>query len=141
MLREKIISMIIALALDAGVPPYFALSIAMIESELNPMAININQNGTYDRGIFQLNTSWHDDELWYEPERNIRAGIEHIKMLMAVPELLTLWSVAVSYNCGHIRFLSEQGPPVASIGYARKVMAKYEELSGRDCLIMVPGRK
>lgn len=40
-----------------GVNPYILYAIAKVESGFNPRAVNRNKNGTYDIGMFQINTS------------------------------------------------------------------------------------
>jgi hypothetical protein len=123
-----------------NVPPYFALSIALAENgTLNPLAVNINKNGTRDRGIFQTNDSW-DKSDWTDIETNIRAGVGYIKFLLSVPELNTFWDIAVSYNCGYMRFLSEDGPPSASLDYAEKVMALWQKLDRHNYLVSIPSQ-
>jgi soluble lytic murein transglycosylase-like protein len=134
---EQIVSLILNIAITINVPPYFALSIALTENDtLNPRAVNTNENGTKDRGIFQTNDSW-DKSDWTDIETNIRVGITHIKFLMVMPELNTFWSVAVSYNCGHARFLSNN-PPEASLSYAEKVMSLWEELDKQSLMVVIP---
>lgn len=43
-------------AIEYGVDPDTAISIAMAESSLNPLATNTNTNGTTDKGLFQINS-------------------------------------------------------------------------------------
>lgn len=64
------------------IPPELLWAIAKTESNLNPLAINTNLNGTQDIGIMQINSS-HKRELksknislsdLYDPEINISIG-------------------------------------------------------------------
>jgi len=65
-----------------GVPYELLIAIAQVESNFNPRAINTNRNGTVDRGIMQINTSWDSylrrygiDPRWvWEPCYNIHLG-------------------------------------------------------------------
>ena len=63
----------------------------------------------------------------------------HIKMLMKIPELNTFWSVAVAYNCGHERFLSNK-PPESSLDYAEKVMALWQKLERNNFMVAIPNQ-
>lgn len=45
-------------SLHYKVPSNLLKAIANVESKMNPNAININSNGTYDVGIMQINSSW-----------------------------------------------------------------------------------
>jgi hypothetical protein len=68
-----------------GLPQYFCLSIALTENAaLDPYAVNVNSNGTVDRGVFQLSSSWYKEERWHEPEINCRDGIALLKKIMAM---------------------------------------------------------
>jgi soluble lytic murein transglycosylase-like protein len=126
-----IIALILGVAAEIGVPPYFALAIAFEENgALDPAAISpLNSNGTVDLGVMQLNSRYYGDINWRDPETNIRAGCKHIKELIDHPGLNTYWGVAASYNCGIKRFLSE-GPPPKTIDYACRVMQRWLDLSG-----------
>ncbi|MCL2092992.1 MAG: lytic transglycosylase domain-containing protein [Treponema sp.] len=133
---ETILAMIFMIAVEVGVPPNFAISIARVEnSSLNPLAVSQpNSNGTVDLGIFQLNNAYFGHIDWQCPETNIRAGVEHIRWLMEQLEGDTFWSVAVSYNAGLSRL---NNPPESSIEYASKVLALYWELSGGTAPVFV----
>ncbi len=62
-------------------PPYFALSIALEENpNLDALAVHENADGTFDRGLIQLNSGWYSGN-WQDPETNIRAGCVLMKEL------------------------------------------------------------
>lgn len=48
-------------AKNAGVDPDLAMRVAKAESALNPDAVNVNKDGSRDRGIFQINDKWHPE--------------------------------------------------------------------------------
>ncbi|MCL2174427.1 MAG: transglycosylase SLT domain-containing protein [Treponema sp.] len=122
--------LILTIAAEVGIPPNFALAIALEEnSRLDPLAQYVNEDGTIDRGIMQLNSSWYNGN-WQDPETNIRAGCQHIKNLMRKEALNTYWAVAVAYNCGYARFISAKGPPESSAGYGARVIRRWHELEG-----------
>jgi soluble lytic murein transglycosylase-like protein len=117
--------LILAIALEVGVPPYFALAIAFEENRaLDPAAAHVNPDGTVDRGIMQLNSSWYDGD-WRDPETNIRAGCLLIKELYG--KGLNWWQVAIAYNCGYGRLMGGN-PPDASIEYANRVFERWRRL-------------
>jgi len=124
-----IVVLIINIATELNVPPYFALAIAIEENKtLNPTEVSkVNSNGTYDLGVMQLNSEYYGHINWRDPETNIRAGVRHIKRLMNMREFNTYWAVAVAYNCGHVRYLSDNIPR-ESLNYADRVMARWYEL-------------
>ena len=127
---EYIVVLILTIAAEVGIPPNFALAIALEENpRLDPLAQYVNEDGTIDRGIMQLNSSWYNGN-WQDPETNIRAGCLHIKSLIQEEVLNTYWAVAVAYNCGYARYTSERGPPESSAGYGARVMHRWHELEG-----------
>jgi soluble lytic murein transglycosylase-like protein len=124
---EIIEAMILAIAIEVGIPPYLALSIALEENHaLNPLAVNINPDGSRDLGVMQLNDSWFIGD-WRDPETNIRAGCELIKELINKPGM-NYWLVCVAYNCGYGRLLEK--PPDASIEYANRVFVRWNNYRG-----------
>jgi len=129
---DVIVALILFIAADVGIPPYFALAIALEEnSALNPYETNReNTNRTVDLGIMQLNSEYYGHIDWSDPETNIRAGCLHIKDLMNQPGINTYWSVAAAYNCGYYRFISSAGPPEVSVNHANRVMERWLVLEG-----------
>ena len=120
---EKIIALILLIAAEFGLPPYYVLSIALTENEtLDPLAVNVNRNGTRDLGVMQVNSSWFKGD-WRDPETNIRAGCKLIKELS--DKGLNWWQVAIAWNCGYGRLISAQGPPNSSIEYANRVFERW----------------
>lgn len=65
-----------------GVNPRLLKAIAIVESSLNPRAINVNKNLSIDRGIMQINSSWDkhlkkhgiDPAYVWQPCYNIQLG-------------------------------------------------------------------
>jgi soluble lytic murein transglycosylase-like protein len=50
-----------------GISPQILWGIAKVESNLDPSTVNWNQDGTYDFGIMQINSSWYTalgKEIW-----------------------------------------------------------------------------
>ena len=137
-MNETIIALIISIAIEMGIPSGFALSIAVEENpSLDPLAVNENDNGTFDRGIFQLNSSWYNDEFWFDPETNIRAGCAYIKELMSKPGVNTWWSVAICYNAGYGRL---NNPPDTSIEYAGRVISRWRAMDRLSFQVLTGGR-
>lgn len=57
-------------AKEEGVDPDLAIRVAKCESGLDTKAININTDGSKDRGLFQINDKWHpevSDEQAFDP--------------------------------------------------------------------------
>lgn len=134
-MTSEILALILAMSIEANVPPYFVQAIALTEhwggsvenTEINPKAISLpNKDGSVDRGVMQLNSRYYDHVDWSCPETNIREGIALIKSLSKEPLLNTWWAVAVAYNCGYAGFVS--GPPSSSIDYGSRVISVWSQL-------------
>jgi hypothetical protein len=67
-LMEQIIRWV---AKEEGVDPELAVRVARCENpKLDPKAVNINKDGSRDRGLFQINDKWHPqvaDEQAFDP--------------------------------------------------------------------------
>jgi soluble lytic murein transglycosylase-like protein len=142
MLYETIVSLILSIAVEVGVPPLFALAIAMEENPLlNPLAISeVNKNGTVDLGIMQLNSEYYGHIMWHDPGVNVRAGCRHIKDLMNMKEMVTFWCVAVCYNAGAQWLIKNEKPPDAALDYAERVMSRWVDLSNGDIEVLINRR-
>jgi soluble lytic murein transglycosylase-like protein len=124
---EIIKAVIMAAAVEAGIPPYLALSVALEENPaLDPLAVNVNFDGSRDLGVMQLNDSWFKGS-WQDPETNIRAGCALIKELLGKPGM-NYWTACIAYNCGYGRLLEK--PPDASIEYANRVFRRWNAYRG-----------
>ena len=133
---EVIIALILSIALEFNIPPYFALSIAYIENEtLDPLAVNVNKNGTRDLGVMQVNSSWFKGD-WKDPEINIRAGCQYLTKILGMPEISTYWQAAICYNAG-TAWLQWGSPPTSSLTYADKVIDKWNELTKGRALTVI----
>jgi len=127
----------LSIAAEVGIPPYFALSIALEENQsLDPMAVNINNDGSLDLGIMQLNSGWFNGD-WADPETNIRAGCRHIKALMYMPGINTFWQVAVCYNAGTKWHIDRISPPAQSIEYGVRVMVRWNEITNGRARVLL----
>ncbi|MDR0759584.1 MAG: transglycosylase SLT domain-containing protein [Treponema sp.] len=119
-----IAALIVSIALEVGVDPDLALSVALEENAaLDTEAINVNPDGTEDRGVMQLNSSWFTGE-WRDPVTNIRAGCGLLKELLDKPDL-NVFQAIIAYNSGYTGF--KNGPPQSSVAYAARVFRRWNE--------------
>ena len=133
---EAMAALIIAIAVEVGVPSNFALAIALEENwSLNPNAVSKpNRDGSVDLGLMQLNSYYFGHVDWRCPDTNARTGVGLLRELMSLAYLHTYWGVAVSYNAGSRWAARGQDPPPTSVVYANRVMDKWAELEGVDIL-------
>ena len=149
----EIAALVMAIALEMGVPPYFALAIAQEESGLNPAAISPeNSNGTRDYGVMQLNSQYkayfidlywdkNHEFNWENPEDNIYLGCRIIKGLMEHPSINTYWVLAICYNAGCNWLLNGNPPPESSREYATRVMRRWEKESPVGAFAVISGKR
>ena len=87
--KETIEEMIRRIAKEEMVNEDLMVRIALCESQLDPKAVNVNKNGTRDRGLFQINDFWWldiTDEQAFDPEWSTRWACKQVKA-----ERLHLW--------------------------------------------------
>jgi soluble lytic murein transglycosylase-like protein len=92
---------------EYGINPVILWTIAKVESNFNPHAINYNKNGTYDYGIMQINSRWYrvlGHERWMrlsDPCYNIRVGAWVLRNCMETYGYS--WDAIACYNAGSPR--------------------------------------
>ena len=97
-----------------GVPLDIAVRLAYEESRWDENAMHRNRNGTYDHGLYQLNSRYYRVG---GPGRDIRLGLGH---LASMYRITGTWRKAViAYNAGASRVLN---PPASSHRLADRVV-------------------
>jgi hypothetical protein len=81
---EEVMEQIIRwVAKEEGVDPDLAVRVARCENpRLDPKAVNINKDGSRDRGLFQINDKWHKevtDEQAFDPVFSTRFFCKAVK--------------------------------------------------------------
>lgn len=115
----------------------FELVIAIMdgESEYDIMAFGVNDNGSTDSGLMQINScnhEWLETELgitdFFDPKQNILCGVYMIADLMQRHD--DVHEILISYNMGEstMRKLRKKG--IYSTAYSRKVVSKMKKLKG-----------
>lgn len=78
--NEAITLVIFQKSIEYGMPINLAFSLAHEESRFNPKAVNKNDDGSIDRGLFQLNSAsrkhWRTKD-FFDIERNADDGIRY----------------------------------------------------------------
>jgi hypothetical protein len=121
---------------NQGVPVNVALAILREENpSLDFEVVHINQNGSRDLGLWQLNDRyiwsdfipryWDRDDIfrWNNPYHSTYVAIRHIRWLYA--HGFNHWQVILAYNCGYWALLSNS-VPVSSIEYANRAYARLQ---------------
>jgi soluble lytic murein transglycosylase-like protein len=100
------------------------------ESGGNPKALNLNDNGSHDRGLMQINScnfDWLREELgitdFYDPRQNIQCGCYILGLLNKKYD--NIHRVLMSYNMGESRTreLWQQG--IYSSRYSREIVNRF----------------
>ena len=116
-----------------GVDADLIAAIIGTESGGEIKAFNINNNGTHDKGLMQINSfnhKWLTEELgitdFYNPRQNIHCGVFMIADLM--DRHTDLHTVLMAYNMGEKRTRELHRDGIYTSKYSRKIMKIYEEL-------------
>ena len=116
-----------------GVDADLITAIIGTESGGEIKAFNINENGTHDKGLMQINSfnyEWLTRELgitdFYNPRQNIHCGVFMIADLMSRHD--NLHTVLMAYNMGERRTRELHREGIYTSKYSRKVMGVYEKL-------------
>lgn len=120
-------------ALAYNVDPMLALAVLEAESNFDPKATNKNQNGTFDRGYFQINDGtgpWlakrlglaqYNHNMAYDPQLNMKMGIYYLGLLAR--QNSDTHFVLTAYNRGEAgakRMLRTHGTAVSR--YSQRVL-------------------
>jgi len=116
-----------------GVDADLITAIIGTESGGEIKAFNINNNGTHDKGLMQINSfnyEWLTRELgitdFYNPRQNIHCGVYMIADLMS--RHTDLHKILMCYNMGEKRTRELHREGIYTSKYSRKVMGVYEKL-------------
>lgn len=112
------------------VDPYLLFAIAKVESGMNPQAVGVNQDGTYDVGLMQINSS-HFPTLQQQGISGYRLIAEPCTSIMVGASILAdmikvygnNWEAVGAYNAG----LKKENYALR-MQYARKVWNKYQTI-------------
>jgi soluble lytic murein transglycosylase-like protein len=75
------VAIIFSAALAFGVPPWMLCEVARIESGFRVHAVNVNRNGSVDRGLFQLNNVAHPHVNPWNPRESARYAARYLRDL------------------------------------------------------------
>lgn len=102
-----------------GVPEWLLTEVAYVESRFNPTAINVNKNGSIDRGLYQINDVAHPDAPAWCIQGSALYAAKYLKKLY---NLTGSWyNALVCYNAGYGRW--QRGAPERAKRYARMILS------------------
>lgn len=118
-----------------GVDPLLLISIAQVESSMNPKAINKNKNKSIDVGLMQINSIWFSilgkswgitkDSLIEDPCQNVYVGA--YILALNIKKNGVNWKSIGAYNAG----FSDKNEPKREV-YSKKIYNLYVDLLKRN---------
>lgn len=106
---------------ELNVCPYLLTAICETESNFKQYAVNKNYDGSYDRGLFQLNSnSFPNLKNIYDIKINIYNGIKHFKWCLIKSENNEIKALAM-YNAGYGK-VKRYNVGEATLDYINKIM-------------------
>ncbi len=112
-----------------GIDRNLLIAIAQVESGMNPAAVNRNNNGSYDIGLMQINSSHmpklkqlglSEEHLKRDPCASILVGASMLADMMKIYGYS--WEAVGAYNAG-----TGKGRHEIRMRYARKVWERYRQ--------------
>lgn len=103
------------------IPLSLAFSLAYVESNFRPSAVNKNANYTIDRGLFQLNSASFPkltEEEFFDPKISAKYGMSHLRYCLDVAgnDITAL----AMYNAGTSR-VKQNRTPQHTLNYVAKI--------------------
>ncbi len=121
-------------ATEYDIPPLYLARLLYEESKFNPKAINVNSNGTIDKGIAQLNDAYIEEFGWryklgdidpFNPNEAIPTAAKHLSVLykntFASNDIIRWYLVMCAYNCG-LSKTKRMEVPTKTTAYARRII-------------------
>lgn len=100
-----IVSPILRYSIMYNVPIHLSLAVAQVESSFSPEATNVNNNGSVDYGLFQLNnsyrTGWTRSD-FFDINTNTEEGISYLSEMISYFDGDIISAIA-AYNAGPYR--------------------------------------
>lgn len=127
MTKLTIIKLITAYALQYGVDPHVAVSVAAVESNFNPTTIGV----TGDIGVFQLNPRSfpaYTTEQLMNTKLNIKLGVQYLANVKKQCKYQDDINWLVCYNYG-VRNTSQRVKHPALFPYVKKVRVAMRSMS------------
>lgn len=116
--NRQITQIIVDAALLHNVPMNLSFAMGKQESGFDPKAYNHNPNGTWDRGLFQLNSGDHPK--WsvadfYNPVRNAEEAMSEFEELLGSQKSMVVDSALVAYNAGRNSMKNQRIPFITAL--------------------------
>jgi hypothetical protein len=126
---SEIAEIILAASETYGVPPSLAFAVAWEESRYRPRALNArNQNGSVDRGLFQLNNHSFpklSEKDFFDPRINAQYGIAHLRWCLDAGRSETV--ALAMYNAGVVR-VNANGTPKTTLEYVGRILNSWRKI-------------
>ena len=125
---EETSELILYYASMLNIAPALAFALCEEESGYNPIAMNRNQNGTIDRGLFQLNSATFPNLKtldFHDPGLNTWHGLSHLRWCL--DNAGTEVSGLAMYNAGVNRVRSAETPK-RTLDYVSRILKKERKI-------------
>jgi len=127
--NRKVAEIIFDMCIKYNIPLNIGFALAYEESRFNPKAINNNNNnGTIDKGLYQLNSNYHNfsDDLIFNPEFNANRGLKFLSDMISLNNG-NITKALYCYNAGYTRINIQQIIPPSTYKYVVNILI-YEDM-------------